>query len=180
MGKIDSISQALQTEHGIDLSTGKYVLVDDHNMEDPVLLPKEIVEQVTGELVNSSPEIQQIQQVDQVEQSSNKTVEHIQDEENVKRNIRELIRKGMDLADDMFEIVRVSESPKAFEPASAYLKTLVELNEKLLDIHDRDRKPAKGGFKSKEETAPVVNTTNNNTVICTDPAELLKALKNKK
>lgn len=177
MGKIDSISQALQTEHGIDLSTGKYVLVDDHNMEDPVLLPEEIIEHVTGELVQSNSEVQQ---VDQVEQTSNKTVEHIQDEENVKRNIRELIRKGMDLADDMFEIVRISESPKAFEPASAYLKTLVELNEKLLDIHDRDRKPTKGGFKSKEEVSPVVNTTNNNTVICTDPSELLKALKNKK
>ena len=165
MGKIDSISQALQTEHGIDLSTGKYVLVDDHNMEDPVLLPKEIVEQVTGELVNSNPEMQQIQQADQVEQSSNKTVEHIQDEENVKRNIRELIRKGMDLADDMFEIVRVSESPKAFEPASAYLKTLVELNEKLLDIHDRDRKlKVKSGVK-EQNNGTTTNNTQNNTYV---------------
>ena len=61
-----------------------------------------------------------------------KTEEHIQDETNVKRNLRNLIEKGMDLADDMIETVRISESPKAFEPASIFLKTLVELNESKL------------------------------------------------
>lgn len=167
MGRIDSISKALETEYGFDLSNGKVVKTYDHNMAEPdPLLPADIVVE--------SETITEVVTVEEVDNSQEKTAEHLEDEITVKRNMRELISKGMDLADDMFEFVRISESPKAFEPAAAYLKTLVELNEKLLDVHDR------GSKNKKKDEKPIAQVnTQNNTVIYRDPASALKALKNK-
>lgn len=165
MGKIDSISKALNSEHGIDLSTGKFIKVENHHVMD-------IKDIETGTVTK-------IETVVEKEESpvDERSEEYIQDEENVKKNIRELIAKGMDLADDMFEIVRVSESAKSFEPASAYLKTLVELNEKLLDIHERRNKIKKGEDKSKGSTNVTNNVQQNNVAVTMDPAELLKLMK---
>lgn len=178
MGRIDSISRALNTEQGVDLSTGKYVMVNDHSMEENQILPAEVIELTKDDIsvINSN----ELEPVNQVSPLPEKTDEHIKDEENVKRNLRDLIQKSMDLADDMFEIVRVSESPKSFEPASAFLKTLVDLNEKLLDIHDRDRKMIGKSINSRnKDEKPSSGTTNvqNNTVICADPTEILKSIK---
>lgn len=175
MGKIDSISRALQTEHGIDLSTGKIVKLNDINMEEKEpLLPVEVNE------ISSMEVIEKEDDVIKEQNNLDKTEEHIQDETNVKRNLRNLIEKGMDLADDMIETVRISESPKAFEPASIFLKTLVELNESLLDIHDRDRKlKVKSGVK-EQNNGSTTNNTQNNTVIYATPMEMLKAKKESK
>lgn len=179
MGRIDSISRALKTEQGVDLSTGKYVMVNDHSMGDVQILPEEVIEltKIDVSTVNNN----ELTPVNPVSPLPEKTDEHIKDEEDVKRNLRDLIQKSMDLADDMFEIVRVSESPKSFEPASAFLKTLVDLNEKLLDIHDRDRKVIgkSNTFRSKDDKSTAATTTNvqNNTVICADPTEILKSIK---
>lgn len=178
MGRIDSISRTLNTEQGVDLSTGKYVMVNDHSMDEDPILPPEVVELTKMETVTVNDT--EVAPVNPVSPLPEKTDEHIRDEENVKRNLRDLIQKSMDLADDMFEIVRVSESPKSFEPASAFLKTLVDLNEKLLDIHDRDRKMIGKTSASKakdEKSAGTTTNVQNNTVICADPTEILKSIK---
>lgn len=167
MGRIDSISKSFESEYGVDLSTGKFIKVDNyHGMENKVDVIEEIID--VSKVVPSQSGQSDIEE---------RSAEYIIDEENVKRNIRELISKGMDLADDMFEIVRVSESAKSFEPASAYLKTLVELNEKLLDIHDRRNK---GKQQSKEKGGSTITTNNvqqNNVAVTMDPATLLKLMK---
>ena len=176
MGKIDSISAALKTEYGIDLSTGKHVINHDHDMNDPEpLLPIEVVEVVEEEIP--------VQEVAVYDNVGEKTKEEMADEERVKRNMRELIEKSMELADDMFETVRVAESPKAYEPAAAFLKTIVELNEKLLEVHDRDRKIKAGNKKDQESSGTTNNQTNNtqnNTVIYATPVEMMKMIKSKK
>lgn len=170
MGRIDSISKSFESEYGVDLSTGKFVKVDNyHGMENKVDVIEEIID--VSKVIPA--------QSSQADIEEERSAEYIIDEENVKRNIRELISKGMDLADDMFEIVRVSESAKSFEPASAYLKTLVELNEKLLDIHDRRNK---GKQQSKEKGGSTITTNNvqtNNVAVTMSPAELLKLMKGK-
>lgn len=151
MKKIDTISQALGTETAFNTRDGKIFNVNTINEEN-------------NQAINE--EKQEIQNVD------SKSTEQQEDEDTVKRNLRTLIEKSMDLADEMFEVVRVSDSPKAYEPASAYLKTVAELNEKLLDIYDRDNKN-----KPKTNNGSTVNTqNNNNTIICKDPSEILKML----
>ncbi len=192
MGRIDSISKALESKHGVDLATGKFIEVnnyhdmdiddDDINIDDDETINDEsIISNVANVISNVIPPMNvSSQNINENAIEDERSEEYNQDEDNVKRNIRELIQKGMDLADDMFEIVRVSESAKSFEPASAYLKTLVELNEKLLDIHDRRNKNKKS---VKEEKGGNVTTTNNvqtnNVAVTMSPAELLKLMKGK-
>lgn len=193
MGRIDSISKALESKHGVDLATGKFIEVnnyhdmdiDDINIDDDnddeTINDESIISNVANVISNVIPPMNvSSQNINENTIEDERSEEYNQDEDNVKRNIRELIQKGMDLADDMFEIVRVSESAKSFEPASAYLKTLVELNEKLLDIHDRRNKNKKS---VKEEKGGNVTTTNNvqtnNVAVTMSPAELLKLMKGK-
>ena len=160
--KIDSISKALETEHGFDLTSGKYIKVNEsHNM--------------SNELIHANKYIND--EMDEIEDSYSD--EYEKDEDNVKRNIRELIDKGMDIADEMFELVRMSESPKSFEPAANFLKTIVELNEKLLDVHERRmkrEKPAKGNGSGTTN-----NTTNvQQNIVAMDPSKMLELIGNKK
>ena len=194
MGRIDSISKALESKHGVDLATGKFIEVnnyhgmdvdDDINIDDDnddkTINDESIISNVANVISNVIPPMNvSSQNINENTIEDERSEEYNQDEDNVKRNIRELIQKAMDLADDMFEIVRVSESAKSFEPASAYLKTLVELNEKLLDIHDRRNKNKK---TVKEEKGGNVTTTNNvqtnNVAVTMSPAELLKLMKGK-
>lgn len=158
--KIDSISKTLNTESGIDLSTGKVVKIND---------PREIPQPKSSAIAEANQNIED-------GTPSEKSIEEIEDERFVKENLRDLIQKSMDLADDMFEFVRQSENPKSFEPASAYLKALTEMNEKLLGIHDRDHKNKKD--KSPKNISN--NQTNNNTIVCTSPQDILKAMQGKK
>lgn len=192
MGKIDSISQALETEHGFDLSTGKIVnVVNHHNMSGTDLLPAELDEDTQideyeeyGEPDDLLPVPAATNAVAVAEPLSAEEIEYKKDEKLVKKNIRELIDKSMDIADEMFEIVRMAESPKAFEPAANFLRMIVELNEKLLDVHERKDKRKGGKAGSAKEALPTanptVNNTQNNTIICKDPADILKMLNEKK
>lgn len=182
MGKIDSISRALETEHGIDLSTGKIVNVVEH-LEKKELsvfdnIDKEIDKEKEVELINDTKSYE----VSTINDNDRDEAEYRKDEDQVKRNLRDLIEKGMDIADEMLEIVRISETPKAFDPAANFLKTIAELNEKLLDVHDRSQKRKGGGKVTKTPDASTVNNIqNNNTVIVKDPAAVLKLIKaNKK
>lgn len=189
MGKIDSISQALETEHGFDLSTGKIVnVVNHHNMSGTDLLPAELDEDTQVDEYEEYGEPDDLLPVPAAtnavaEPLSAEEIEYKKDEKLVKKNIRELIDKSMDIADEMFEIVRMAESPKAFEPAANFLRMIVELNEKLLDVHERKDKRKGGKAGSAKEALPTanptVNNTQNNTIICKDPADILKMLNNK-
>lgn len=164
MSKIDPISAALGTKTAFDLLTGKQVYLEDGSLVDndtnkPALnIEAQVVDSVNQDESDDKTD-------DEIDE------EELQDEIFVKENLRTLIKGGMDLAEDMFEFVRMSENPKSFEPAAAYLKSVAELNEKLLAVYDRKNKnkpvPVKGS---------VVNNTQNNTVICKSPADLLKML----
>lgn len=187
MGKIDSISQALETEHGFDLSTGKIVnVVNHHNISESTLLPDNIDDTEVDEYEEYiDPEDEPRNELVPVnEPLSADEIEFKKDEKKVKENIRELIDKSMDIADEMFEIVRMAESPKAFEPAANFLRMIVELNEKLLDVHDRKDKRKSGGKSAGKDASgsagtPNVTNTQNNTIICKDPADILKMLNSK-
>lgn len=199
MGRIDTISEALETEHGFDLSTGKIVNVDEHKKaKEIVMTPADILNALdddTGELgvfgddddeenleentevVLSTVNIPTVQK-EELDQSD---IDYNQDESLVKENLKALIEKSMDMADEMIEIVRISETPKAFDSAANFIRAVAELNEKLLDIHDRKdkRKAGKKGQANQPSALPTPvqnNNTQNNTIICKDPAEILKML----
>jgi hypothetical protein len=69
----------------------------------------------------------------------------------------DLISKGTDALDDMMEVARMSEHPRAFEVLSTMIKSIADVNGDLLDLHKK-----KKDFHKKDIKALPQGTTNNN------------------
>lgn len=92
------------------------------------------------------------------------------DYEYARTNLYGIIEKGQDALEQIVDIARQSESPRAFEVVTNLIKTLAETNKDLLQL-------AKTKKEIEKEDLPVEkNITNNNLVIST--TDLLKMIKN--
>lgn len=69
-----------------------------------------------------------------------------------------LLSKGTEALDDMMEVARMSEHPRAFEVLSTMLKSIADINGSLIDMH----KKKKDFYKSDEKIALPNGTVNNN------------------
>ena len=56
-----------------------------------------------------------------------------------RKNLRELIEKGMSDLESVSDIARQSESPRAYEVMNAILKSMVDANKDLLDLAKRKK-----------------------------------------
>lgn len=65
-----------------------------------------------------------------------------------RKNIRSLIQQGSSAMQELLQVAKLSEHPRAYEVAAAMLKNLADLNKDLLEVHQRQKK--------LEEVAPVV------------------------
>lgn len=97
------------------------------------------------------------------------------DVEFARRNIKEILRTGMNAMETANEIASQSESPRAFEVLSTMMKTLGDMNSQLIDLHEKKKKAK--GMKSSDE--PPSKVTNNFAFVGT-PAELNKLLDERK
>lgn len=93
------------------------------------------------------------------------------DFELARQNYHELIIKGQDALDEMIEVARASEHPRAFEVLSTLLKSIADVNGDLLALHRKK----KDYNKTDQKTLPAGVTTNNLFVGST--TELQKMLK---
>ena len=57
------------------------------------------------------------------------------DVDQAKQNIKEIILKGKTSFDDLLDVARMSEHPRAYEVAANFLKALVDANRELVDIN---------------------------------------------
>jgi hypothetical protein len=94
------------------------------------------------------------------------------DYETVRTNYEEIIEKGKDAIDDILEIARESEHPRAFEVAATMIKNVTEANEKLILLQKQMREMKKG----QKETS---KTTIDKAIFVGSTAELSKLLKGK-
>ena len=116
-------------------------------------------------VVESKKEITPIQQAAEV------------DTEFARDNIKNLINKGSVALDNLLQVARESEHPRAYEVAATMIKNLSDSNKDLLDLQ-----------KKKKDLSPdsqniVGNTKNMNidkAVFVGSTTELVKFLKNKK
>lgn len=92
------------------------------------------------------------------------------DYEYARRNMYDIIEKGSSALEDMLDLARQSESPRAFEVVTNLIKTLAETNKDLLDIAQKQKD------LTKEEQGPEKVVTNNNLFVGSS-AELLKMIK---
>ena len=86
----------------------------------------------------------------------------------------ELLEKGKESLEDMMEVARSSEHPRAYEVLSNLIKNMADVNDKLMDLNKKKKDFYKNDIKQIEGT-----TTNNNLFVgsTTDLQRMLKNVK---
>jgi hypothetical protein len=96
------------------------------------------------------------------------------DTEFARQNIRELIKKGGFAIDQILEVAKQSEHPRAYEVAAGFIKNMADLNKDLLEL--QKRKKELHGVSGKESSKDV---NIDKAVFVGSTAELMKLIKNK-
>jgi dTDP-D-glucose 4,6-dehydratase len=124
---------------------------------------KKTVEEKLEEALEISTEIVEADEVlnHVVEVNSNGDKD---DDFNVAReNITKLIARGEEAVDGILKLASESEQPRAYEVASNLIKTMVEANKDLLDIHkqkkDLEKEEYKGPAKAVQNNTVFVGST---------------------
>jgi hypothetical protein len=93
------------------------------------------------------------------------------DYEYARTNIMSAIEVGQKALEDMAEVARQSESPRAYEVTTQLIKTLVDSNKDLLELAKKRNELSQANNKSDNQN----NVTNNNLFVT--PTELLNMLR---
>lgn len=97
------------------------------------------------------------------------------DAEYARKNLRTLIEKGNNAVDNIIEIAKQSEHPRAFEVAAGLLKNLADMNKDLMEIQKR-----KKDLSPVDPSAGAKNINVDKAVFVGSTAELVKMLKSNK
>ena len=73
----------------------------------------------------------------------------------------DLLAKGSAALEDMIDVAKATEHPRAFEVMSGMIKNIGEISDSLMDLHKKKKDYDKPDEKIKE----LPNTTNNNVFI---------------
>ena len=92
------------------------------------------------------------------------------DYEFARSNLYDLINKGSHALEDIIDVAKQSESPRAFEVVTNLLKTMVDANKDLLDLAKKQKE-----LEKRDENPDAPKTVNNNLILTS--AELLKMIK---
>mgnify|MGYP006268864565 CR=1 FL=1 len=92
------------------------------------------------------------------------------DYEFARSNLYDLINKGSLALEDIIDVAKQSESPRAFEVVTNLLKTMVDANKDLLDLAKKQKE-----LEKRDENPDAPKTVNNNLILTS--AELLKMIK---
>jgi len=95
-----------------------------------------------------------------------------EDFEYIRDNLKEIIDTGKVALEELVEVARQSQHPRAYEVLSTLMKTLTDTNRELLDSH----KKKKDIVKEKPKNGP--GTINNHLFVGT-PAELQAIMRGK-
>lgn len=94
------------------------------------------------------------------------------DYEYARQNMYDIIEKGTSALEDIVDIARQSESPRAFEVVTNLIKTLADANKDLMDLAKKNKE------LSKPDSSNETKTVNNNLFVGSS-SELLKMIKDK-
>lgn len=92
------------------------------------------------------------------------------DVESVRRNLFNLINKSKEAIDGSLQVAQESDSPRAYEVLAGLLKTSMEVNQAILDMHEKVNPVKKAEQNTNIEKAVFVGS----------PAELQKMLEKAK
>ena len=92
------------------------------------------------------------------------------DYEYARRNLYDVIEKGSNALEDIIDVAKQSESPRAYEVVTNLIKTMVDANKDLLNLAKVQKE------LDKVDKPDEKNVTNNNLFVGSS-AELLKMIK---
>lgn len=107
--------------------------------------------------------------------SINHEIDFDEDYKKTRNELDELIEQGKSALNDIMAIAKESEKSRDFEVASTLFSSLINANEKRLEIHKKVRDIANYKFDSNSS-----ETTINNTLFVGSTADLTKLLKDQK
>lgn len=84
----------------------------------------------------------------------------VNDFEYARRVKHDLLAKGSEALEDMMEVARSTEHPRAYEVLSNMMKNVGEVSDSLLDLHKK-----KKDYKKSDDPIAIPNTTNNNVFV---------------
>ena len=90
-----------------------------------------------------------------------------------RENLYHIIERGRDAMDELLEIAKAEESPRAFEVFGQLLKNMTDSQEKLLELHQKKQKLKNDG--ERQEVTKAQNVTN--ALFVGSTADLLKLVK---
>ena len=108
----------------------------------------------------------------ELKMSDNKEENVENDYEYSKRTYYDLIEKGQNALDDMIEVARNLEHPRAFEVVSGMIKNVSDVNDKLMDLNKKKKD------YYKQEIKQIEGTTTNNNLFVGSTTDLQRMLKN--
>jgi hypothetical protein len=98
----------------------------------------------------------------------------------VRSNLYSLLEKGETALEDLTEIAKAEESPRAFEVLNSMLNTMSDISMKLLEIEERKIKMKKMRTDSSQQSdATNPTTVNNNVVFVGTTQELQNQIKSR-
>jgi hypothetical protein len=92
------------------------------------------------------------------------------DFEFARKNYYDILVKGSEAMEEMMEVAKATEHPRAYEVFATMMKTMADVNGGLIDLHKKSKE-----IKKSDVPAIAAGTTNNN-VFVGSTAELQKML----
>jgi len=124
-----------------------------------------------GEILNLNPIEKEEKAVPVVYEPMTENQQQIETDANyVRQNLYDLIEKGHSAIDEMMAIADQSQHPRSYEVLAAMIKTMVETNKDLLDVHEKKKK------LTKDDIDKVARDTINNNLFVGSTSDLLKIL----
>jgi len=133
------------------------------------------LENTMSEILNISPD-----KKNEIETLSKESVEITElntdidtDFDLARKNIKDIIHRGDAALDNILDIAKASEHPRTYEVAGQLIKTLIDANKDLLDLHKKIT-----DIKTDNNSESPKNVTN--AIFVGSTAELQKLIKEKK
>lgn len=111
----------------------------------------------------AEPAVYDIKDADRPENS-----EFMDDAEEVKDNIRGIIEKGTDVLEEMINLAKTSEQPRAYEVLAGMMKVMLDANKDLIDTSKKKHDIKYGKDAKAPNQSNPTSITGSNVIVTTN------------
>jgi len=156
------------------------------SLDDIFEVPQPVITEVLDDEISISPptvigtpqEARPISSSYYTEERPEEVENQDEDFRKARKNIRNIVDQGDTILKGIMEVARDTDKPSAYEAAALIMKTLMDANKDLIDIHEKNKK-----FKALPESNLPVNNGDinvNNAVFVGNATDLLKKIREAK